>query len=140
MRSFVVTTQKITTAAVASSLLGTLFAGQAQAQTSSWKGICVSDSGVATIQGIQCLLGNVLSVALTGIGFAAFVMVIVAGFRYLISGGNSKGTETARSTLTYAVIGIAVALSGFIILNLLSDFTGIDSLLQFSIPTSSDGL
>lgn len=105
----------------------------------AWGGVCTddgTDSGVATIQGLECLLANVLTVAITGIGLAAFVMFIVASFRYMLSGGNSKGTETAKNTLTYAVVGIVVALSAFVILNLIAAFTGISIFTQFKIPTS----
>lgn len=94
-------------------------------------GQAVSD--VATIQGLECLIANVLTVFIALIGLAAFVMVVIAAFRYLLSGGNTKGTEQSRNTVTYAVIGIVVALSAFIILNLLTAFTGVD-LTKFSIP------
>lgn len=89
--------------------------------------------GVATIQGIECLIANVLSVAITLIGVTGFVMMIFGAFRYLISGGNSKETESAQKTLTYAVIGLVVALSSFIILNLIVQFTGVEQILNFSI-------
>jgi hypothetical protein len=104
----------------------------AYAQTTKWSGDCVS-GGVATIQGLSCLLGNIFTIALSGLGFAVFVMILIAGYRYLVSGGNSKGTETAKNTLTYAVLGIVLALSGFIILRLIADFTGLN-LTTFSIP------
>lgn len=100
-------------------------------------GITAADaSDVATIQGFACLIGNVLSVAITLIGMVALVMFIAASFRYLLSGGNSKSTEQARSTLTYAVAGLVVAISAFIILNLISNFTGID-VSKFVIPEAS---
>jgi hypothetical protein len=99
---------------------------------------CVMD-GVATIQGLQCLIGNVFSVAITFIGLAAFVMLIIGAFGYLLSGGNSKGTETARNTITFAVIGIVVALSAFIILNFVSVFTGVEEITNFAIPESGNG-
>ena len=109
----------------------------------TWRGTCVenivNDKGevigkVATIQGIRCMLANVLSIAITGIGFAGFIMLIVGGFRYLTSGGNSKGTETAKNTITFAVIGLVVALSSYIILNLIAEFTGVKTILNFVIP------
>jgi hypothetical protein len=100
-------------------------------------GCVVND--VATIQGVGCLLSNVLNVAITFIGLAAFVMLIVGAFGYMLSGGNSKGTETARNTITFAIVGIVVALSAFIILNLISSFTGVDEVTQFEIPGSDEG-
>lgn len=119
------------------------------AQTQEWSGVCVGPadlnpgtdaSDVATIQGVQCLLANGFSVIITIIGLAGFVMFIVGSFRYLLSGGNTKGTETAKNTFTFMVVGIIVALSGFIILNLISSFTGIDNITKFIIPSSDRGL
>jgi hypothetical protein len=114
------------------------------AQTKAWGGKCVESqindrgevSSVATIQGLECLIANVFIVFITLIGLAAFVMFIIASFRWLTSGGNTKGIETARNTMTFAVIGIVVALSAFIIINLISSFTGVTVIQQFRIPNS----
>ena len=64
----------------------------------AWTGVCVGSSDpdstaadVATIQGLECLIANILTVFIALIGMAAFVMVLIAGFRYLVSGGNTKG-------------------------------------------------
>ena len=110
-----------------------------RAQTSEWSGICVyvEDEEVATLQGFQCLLANILSVALTLIGIAGFIMLIVGSMKWLLSGGNAQHVEKAKNTMTYAVVGLIVALSAFIILNLVAEFTGIKSILQFTIPDSS---
>jgi len=91
---------------------------------------------VATIQGFACLIGNVLSVGITLIGMLALVMFVAASFRYLTSGGNSKSTEQAKGTITYAVAGLVVAISAFIILNLISQFTGIN-VSTFIIPQAT---
>lgn len=107
-----------------------------QGQTSEWSGVCIENEDVATIQGFQCLLANILSVALTLLGLVGFVMMIVASLRYLLSGSNSQQVEKSKQTMTYAVIGIVVALSSFIILNLISKFTGVTSILNFKIPSS----
>jgi len=114
-------------------------AGQAFAQIQTWTGVCVDgpDNDVATIQGLQCLVGNVLQVAMTIIGLAGFAMIIYGGFKFMVSGGSSKATETARQTLTYAIIGLVVALSSFFIINIISSFTGISAIKQFTIPSST---
>lgn len=119
-----------------------LLAAPAHAQTQPWSGVCVADEAgivgngdVATIQGLQCLIANVLTVALTVIGLAGFVMIIIGAFRYMLSGGNTKTTESARNTITYAIIGMIVALSAFILLNLISAFTGVDVIKIFNIPS-----
>ncbi len=108
------------------------------AQSLEWTGVCVGGEAgdVATIQGLECLLGNVLSVFFALIGLAAFVMVVIGAMRILLSGGDSKGMDTGKKTVTLAIIGIVVALSGFILVRLLSSFLGVD-LMQFQIPRSN---
>ena len=43
-------------------------------------------------------------------GIASIVVIIVGGFRFVTSGGDSNKVATARSTILYAVIGLAIAL------------------------------
>lgn len=115
------------------------------AQTNEWSGVCVgpeSDLGVdasevATIQGLECLIANVFVVIITIIGLAGFVMFIVGSIRWMLSGSSSGGTDKARGTMTYAVAGIVVALSAFIIINLIASFTGVETIKTFIIPESS---
>ncbi len=84
---------------------------------------CV-EGDVATLQGIECLLGNIFSIAISGVGIAAFVMLIVGSFLYLTSGGNPKATDAGQKTITFAVVGILVAISSWIILNFIGIFAG----------------
>jgi hypothetical protein len=88
---------------------------------------------VATFRGIECLLRNVLASATTMIGLAAFVMLIIGAFLYLTSGGNTKGTEAAKQTITYAIIGILVALMAYFIIAFIAGFTGVGSILRFNL-------
>jgi len=111
---------------------------QVQAQTKEWQTIseyCVIND-VATIQGVGCLLANVLSVVLRLLGLAGFVMIIYAAFNLLMSAGNSQKVEELKKTITFAVIGIIVALSAFIIVNLIANFTGVSLVKEFTIPSS----
>ncbi len=119
--------------------IGTVTTTSGVVQTNNNNG-AADATDVATIQGFQCLIGNVLIVALTGITLIGFVMFVVGAFTYMLSGGNAKGTETAKNTITYAVIGLVVALSAFIIINLISAFTGVKSILNFTIPDSGNTL
>lgn len=115
------------------------FIEQAYAQeTKPWAEIsegCVN-SDVATIQGIGCLLANVLSVALTLLGIVGFIMIIYAAFNMMVMGGNSQATEKSKNTITFAIIGIILALSSFIIVNLIAEFTGVELIKNFSLPGS----
>lgn len=70
--------------------------------------------------------------ALTGVGL--FVMLVVGGFTFLLSGGDPKKLEAARGTLTNAVIGLVVIVCAFLIILTVSKFTGVDTVTQFTIP------
>jgi hypothetical protein len=116
-----------------------VFAIPAHAQTQVWSGInpkCVGPAAyardVATIQGIECLVANLLSTAITIIGIAAFVMFLIGSFQWLTSGSNVKGVESGRNAISFAILGIVVALASFVILRFISEFTGIPTLLQFN--------
>jgi hypothetical protein len=116
-----------------------LFFFSAAPARAAWEQVCVSDrhTDVATIQGFQCLLTRVLSSFLTMVGIAGFLMVVVSGLRILLSGGNSQALDKSKSSITYAVVGLVLALSAFIILNLVAEFTGVKTILQFEIKPST---
>jgi len=109
-----------------------------KAQGTGWSGVCVDTDNpdVATLQGFQCLVARLLSNFLTLVGIAGFLMVVFSGIRILLSGGNSQAVEKSKNSITFAVIGLIVALSAFMILNLVAEFTGVKTILQFVIPTS----
>lgn len=89
---------------------------------------------VATIQCLEPMFVNVVqgAMALTGVGL--FVMLVVGGFNFLLSGGDPKKLESARGTLTNAVIGLVVIVLSFLIILTVQKFTGVDKVTQFSIP------
>jgi hypothetical protein len=49
---------------------------------------------------------NILSLA---VAVVAVIMILVAGFRYITSGGDSGKVSGAKSALVYAVVGLIIA-------------------------------
>src|SRR3989344_6002856 len=89
---------------------------------------CVSVVGgnpVATIQGLECLFQNVVTVVTALAGLAVFIMLLTGGLKYLTSGGGPKAPEQAKGTLSFAVLGLVLIIAAYLILNFLSVFTGI---------------
>jgi hypothetical protein len=59
---------------------------------------------------------NIIKAALVFIsyvaGVAAVILIIISGIRFITAGGNPDKVSQARSTLTYALIGIFIVLVG----------------------------
>jgi cytochrome bd-type quinol oxidase subunit 2 len=60
--------------------------------------------------GFTDLTRKVINVFSIVIGAVSVIMIIIGGFRYVISGGDSSATKSAKDTIMYAVIGLVVVL------------------------------
>ncbi len=80
----------------------------------------------AKISGLNIVLQNFLSIALTLVGLVAIIMIVVSGIHFLSAGGDKEGAAKAKNTLTFAIIGLIVAISAWMILNLFGSFLGIN--------------
>ncbi|HVX24555.1 MAG TPA: hypothetical protein VG992_04415 [Candidatus Saccharimonadales bacterium] len=59
--------------------------------------------------GVKNITQTVVEILSYVVGIVAIIMVIIAAFRYITSGGDSNKTASAKSTLIYAMVGLAVA-------------------------------
>lgn len=67
-------------------------------------------------QNINDTIATVVNILSAAVGIAAGIMLILGGFRYITSGGDSTKTANAKNTILYALIGLViVAVSQFII-------------------------
>lgn len=112
------------------------------AQTKRWEDISAecTINGVATIQGLVCLLANIFSVVLALLGIAGFVMLVFGSITWMLSGSNSQGVDSAKKTITYSFLGLALALCSYMIINIIAQFTGVNVIKEFIIPPSNTGL
>lgn len=79
------------------------------------------DAGTA---GLNNLLTTSINLFSAVVGIAAVIMVIVGGFKYITSGGDSGKATSARSTILFAIIGLViVALAQFLVKFVLSNVT-----------------
>lgn len=83
-------------------------------------------------------LGNMVGVALQILLIVAavvfFIMLLVGGIRWIISGGDKNGTQAARSQITAALVGLVVVFSAWIIAALIGNIFNID-IFNISIPS-----
>lgn len=99
-----------------------------------WGESCLYDGDVATIQCLVPLFSNVVRAVLQLAGVVLFITFVVAGFNFLLSGGDPKRLQQARSTLTYAIMGLVVIVVAYLIIQLISTITGVQGLDRFTIP------
>lgn len=55
---------------------------------------------------------NILSVI---VGAVSVIMIIIGGFRYVISAGDSNAVSGAKNTILYAIVGLVIVLFAQII-------------------------
>jgi hypothetical protein len=66
------------------------------------------------------LLINMVDIALFAAGALSVIFIIVGGFRYVVSAGNPKEVAQAKATITYAVVGLVIAILAIIIVKFVS--------------------
>lgn len=58
-------------------------------------------------------LGNIARVVAFFVGAISVIMIIYGGFRYITSGGDSSALTNARRIITFAVVGLIIAILAF---------------------------
>ncbi|HYH36178.1 MAG TPA: hypothetical protein VD706_01620, partial [Candidatus Saccharimonadales bacterium] len=58
---------------------------------------------------VNNLFQTVIQILSIIVGFASVVVIIYSGFKYITSGGEQGKVANAKSTLLYALAGLAVA-------------------------------
>jgi hypothetical protein len=99
------------------------FVSPQPAHAQNWTG-CLDSNGVATLNCIPIVFSNIVRAALLFVGSIAVILLIYAGIRFVMSGGDPKQVQQARSIITYAIIGLVIVLSSFAIIFLISYLTG----------------
>ena len=95
---------------------GGLFSQHALAIGSNQQAICESigsgtdcNDNKGGSADVNSIIKTALKIFMSVVGVAAVVMVVVAGFKYVTSGGDSSKVASAKTTLIYALVGAAVA-------------------------------
>ncbi|MCX6783828.1 MAG: hypothetical protein NT141_02050 [candidate division WWE3 bacterium] len=90
----------------------------------------VIDPGMIGVKNITPESGIMMVVkALIGAcGFGAFIFLIIGGVKFVVSAGDKGAVESAKKTITFAVIGLVLAAAAFAIASLLQNVLGINIL------------
>ena len=77
----------------------------------------VGASGLPEIAANQSLIQTILDIVFSIIGAISLLMIVLSGFKYVTSGGNSEKASNAKNTLLYSLIGLAISVFAFVIVN-----------------------
>lgn len=69
---------------------------------------CASGNSDNNPQSLDTTAKSILNLLSTIVGVAAVFMIIFSGLRYITSGGDAEKVKTAKRTLLYALVGLAI--------------------------------
>jgi len=96
---------------------------------------------VASLSDLDKVFATVVSVVLVLAGIATFFMLITGGIRFILAGSDKEATQKAWKNITFAVAGLLVSLSAWVIINFLSNFLNINfSTFTICLPTFTSGV
>lgn len=64
---------------------------------------------------VRTTAARIINVALGFLGIVSVVIVLVGGFKYMVSGGSTEKTDEARKLIVSGIIGLAIILSAWAI-------------------------
>jgi len=76
----------------------------------------------STSAGFGYLASDILLILTGTAGAISLIFIVIAGIKFVTSGGDPKKLASASSTLTYAIIGLAVTILAFVILRIVQFF------------------
>lgn len=108
--------------AAADSAIQNSLCGGASSLTVNGTGSC-SDTSNGTDQ-VNSFIKTIVNVFTAIVGVVAVIMIVVGGFQYITSGGDSGKISTAKNTIIYAIIGLVfVALAQIFVQFVLNKLT-----------------
>lgn len=76
---------------------------------------------INTSMTIGSVLQTVISAFLGMMGIVFLILILVAGYKYMMDGGEGKNTKVAMDSIRHAVIGLIIVVSAYAITKLVFD-------------------
>lgn len=83
---------------------------------------------------IPNMISGAISLVILVVALVFFFTLILGGLKWVMSDGDQKAVEGARSQITNALIGLAIVFAAFAIVTLIGKLFNID-ILNLTIPT-----
>lgn len=118
--------RRIGVAVVSVAMLGMFWVGLASAQTNLLDEACRNAPADSTLcrdddetrgqspednrlVGPNGILNRIAQLIAYVSGIAGIILILIGGFRYITASGDSNNINTAKNTILYAIVGLAVA-------------------------------
>jgi hypothetical protein len=86
---------------------------------------CTAPSTAGGTTKINTLITDIVNIFSAVVGVISVIMIIVGGFQYITSGGDTGKVGTAKTTIIYAIVGlVVVAFSQFLVQFVLNKVAG----------------
>ncbi|MFC1640780.1 hypothetical protein ACFL2D_01880 [Patescibacteria group bacterium] len=72
-------------------------------------------TGISKEENVTPVVIAVINWILAITAAVAILVLIVGGFRYITSAGNDKRVQAAKTTITYAIVGLIIVLLAYVI-------------------------
>jgi hypothetical protein len=78
-------------------------------------------SAPSNLFGSTGIFHTIANVLIFLVGAVAVIMLIIGGFRYVVSQGDAGSVKQAKDTILYAIIGIVVAIIAFAVVSFIAN-------------------
>ncbi len=68
---------------------------------------CATGEGNAA-ESVDNIITKVINILSIAVGVVCVIMIIIGGFRYVTSGGESGNVTSAKNTILYAIVGLVI--------------------------------
>ncbi|NMB57172.1 DUF485 domain-containing protein [Candidatus Beckwithbacteria bacterium] len=80
----------------------------------------------AGFKDLETVFTNILKAIIPLVGVVIFVFLVYGGFTILTAAGNPEKTKKGSGIITWAIIGLLVILSAWLILSFIQTITGVN--------------
>lgn len=85
-------------------------------QECAQQGVDQADTGSSNTS-VGDIIKSIVNILLFIIGAVSVIMIVIGGFKYVVSNGDSSQVKSAKDTIFYAIIGLVVAILAYAIVN-----------------------
>lgn len=84
---------------------------------------------------VEKMIPGAISLVMLVVALVFFFMLVLGGLKWVMSGGDQKAVEAARSQITNALIGLAIVFAAWAIMQLINIVFGVDIFSGITIPS-----